>query len=91
VVFLHPKLRLFYYLFINTAAISVQFVKFHMIRTTDREPGSSVNTVSATGWTTRRSRFDPLTYVSRPFPGDKARLERDADHSPLSSVEVDNE
>jgi hypothetical protein len=25
-----------------------------------------------------------------PFPGGKARPERDADHSPLSSVEVEN-
>jgi hypothetical protein len=26
-----------------------------------------------------------------PFPGDKARPGRDADHSPLSTVEVENE
>jgi hypothetical protein len=68
----------------------------------------------ATGWTTRRSRFDPQQmrkdfssslcsdWLWRPrsllysgyrgfFPGGKARPGSDADHSPTSSAEVENE
>jgi hypothetical protein len=80
----------------------------------DREPGSSVSTVSGYGLDDRtievrspaEAKGFPVTSVSRPalgpiqppvqwvrcsFPGAKARLGRDADHSPPSSAEVENE
>jgi hypothetical protein len=80
----------------------------------DREPGSSVSTVSGYGLDDRtievrspaEAKDFPVTSVSRPaqgptqppvqwvrgfFPGAKARLRRDADYSPPSSTEVENE
>jgi hypothetical protein len=52
--------------------------------------GSLVDLCLATGWTTGRSRFDPMG-TGGPFPGAKARSGRDADHSPATNAEVVNE
>jgi hypothetical protein len=90
-------------------------VNFYVTRSFIVSWDSSVSIVSATGWTTGRSRFDSRQRIKDfscslcvqsgcgahpasctmgtggPFPGDKARPGRDADHSPPSSAEVMNE